>query len=342
MKIKLKTGSKCMEFLKEDVNDVLELASLIVKKDSPSPSFSNISFFADGIAAMNEMMFMFHKTDTGADKNFGVSAKLFNIVDKNKDNNLTLNLGKKFLSISSKSIKARLSHNEEIERDLVPEIPEEFKDLPLDFIEALGRVKFASSKEEKRPEMYCFSINENNVYTTNGQIAAKAEFDEKVEDMLFPTEAYSVLQKFSPIKYAITESWVFFQSKETTVGVRQIESSDIGKFLIDMFANIKPENFKLPDEFKDVIEESGIFIDTEMGAGCIDFEFKEGNMILSSDNSKGEITKSVPCETDMESFSLAHKYLKLVAPFSSSFYQEKAFIVFFGEKLSATVSKISK
>ena len=329
-----------MEFKKEDINDCLETASLITKKESPFPSFSNISFFPDGICAMNEISFLFHKTETGTEKTFGVAPELFNIVDKNKDDDLNLKLGKKFLSITSKSIKAKLSYTEEIERDMIPEIPEEFQELPLNFIEALGKTKFASSKEERQPEFFCFVVKKGNVYTTNGQIAAKAELEEEVEDMLFPVEFFPVLQTFAPTKYAIAKNWVFFNSGDSVVGVRQLEPSGLSDSIMEMFKDIQGDKVELPKGFKDIIEESGIFIDSEMGVGSINFDFKEGKMTLSSDNSKGEISKSVPFKKEIESFILSQKYLKAVAPIVDEFCNEKQFVCFFGDWVSVIIMKI--
>lgn len=340
MKVNIQNGDKNMQFQKEDINSTLETASLITKKDSPFPSFSNISFFPDGICAMNEISFLFHKIETGAEEKFGVAPEMFKIVNKNKESDLFLKLGKKFLSIKSKSIKARLSYTDEIDRNMIPEIPKEFKELPLNFVEALGKVKFASLKEERYPEQFCFIIIGESVYTTNNQIFAKADIDGEVSNMLFPVEFFPVLQSFSPTKYAVTEGWVFFKSEDSVIGVRQLEPTAMSDMIIKVFKEIKEEKMALPENFKDIVEESGVFIDTEMGSGRIHFNFEEGEMTLSSYNSKGEISKSVPFEQDMDNFILSQKYLKAVSSFVDEFSNEKQFVCFFGDWISVGIMKI--
>jgi len=340
MKVNIQVGDNFMEFKKEDINHVLEVSALITKKDSPFPSFSNISFFPDGIAAMNEISFLFHKTDTQTDRKFGVAPELFKIINNNKENDLTLKLGKKFLSVTSKSVKARLSYTEEIEKDNIPEIPKKFKDLPINFVEALGKAKFASSKDEKNPEKYCFFVQKDNVFTTNNQMVAKAEFDEEVDGMMFPVEFFPVLKLFAPTKYFVSEGWVFFNLGDSTIGVRQIEPTELSEKIAEQFNKIENEKVDLPEGFKSIIEESGIFIDSDMGIDSISFKFRKGEMILSSDNAKGEIKKSVPFETKMDSFILSQKYLKAVAPISDYFCNEDSFVVFFGNQIITMVYKI--
>ena len=196
--------------------------------------------------------------------------------------------------------------------------------------------------KEQNIELAREFVRDEFVYTTNNQIVAKGDFDGHAENMLFPVEFYPVLQSFSPTKYAITESWVFFKSDESVIGVRQLEPTGLSDSIIRIFDKINEEKADLPEEFKDIVEESGVFVDTEMGSDSIIFSFKDGEMILSSNNSKGEISKSIPFEKEMEGFILSQKYLKAVAPISSEFCNEKEVVYFFGDWVTVAVAKIQE
>lgn len=362
---------KTINLNKEEILPVLGVADCIVNDKSPVSTFKNVVFAKQGIMAVNNFCSLFHQFQENIDieEGIGVSPRLFKVLKKMEEAEFVLQ--DNFLQVSSESTTAKMNYTEdidsnnlpflndslkEVEKEDIDNIFSKFEPLSPDFISALKMGKNYSNKADfaTSPEEYSFCIHNSTLFCSNKKVLFGYKFEGQIEDMMIPVESLPALIALDPVEYFCDESFIYFKSDDmvgrTLLRIQRLIPTSVSGIMFgffDKYDNIATDDlFHIQGDFKQNIDEVGLFIPKDGFVDSILFEPKDDHFLLSAKNAHGKIKKEIFAasgtlpEKMINSFMLSFKFLKPVSEYALSFYEDENCVVFFNDNTTVIIMKI--
>lgn len=188
--------------------------------------------------------------------------ELYTLLTKSKEKELEFEITENELRIKGKRGRAGIRLDTEISLPIEEvEEPEEWKDLPDDFLEGAKFCYFSAASSMATPALTCLKLHKSSIISCDNLRISKFKFDEECFEentpILLPASCISILSKYNITKYSTTEEWLHFGNDEGLIFSCRIMEEDYPE--LNQFLKVKGEPLSLPDELKEVIDKTRIF-----------------------------------------------------------------------------------
>lgn len=204
---------------------------------------------------------------------------------------------KKEVIIKSGRTKSGFSLNSSDELPL-DEIQETFnktkwKKIPGNFLEGIKLASFCCSKNIETPIITCINVKKDTIQATDRFRCFIMKLKKKMPSFLLPSYAVPVLVKLKITKYAITDSWIHFITKDDLhICVRSYSNEEYPK--IEKFFEGKGKTFDFPESLDKVIDKAVIFCDEDTDK-LINISINKKRMVVSSSTKTDWFKEELKC-----------------------------------------------
>ena len=205
---------------------------------------------------------------------------------------------KHLLSLSGQTVQAKLKT---IQSTLIQSIPDasenQWKILPIDFMEGLRLCLFSASKDMSVVFLNCLNINGDTITSSDNFRISRFQMRGSVEDaFLFPLSAAIELTAIDGVtEYSINEGWVFFRTGQAGLlfcaRLVEAEYPDTSA-LFDIDAG---EEFELPSTIKQGLDVCDVLLDVDSIDKKIHITLSNDEVLCRGEGGKGWVEHRVLC-----------------------------------------------
>ena len=253
---------------------------------------------------------------------FVKATDLYKFVSKVKADEISMIEKDNKLVISSKKARATLATVDDTEvRQRIDSVSKSLKstswlELPDNFCDNISLCQYTASKTESEGTLTCVFINGNDVVSSDNNRVSHAVNSVSMETILVKASEVKHLMAIKPVKYAVTESWLHFGSKEGCIFSMRNIKGDYPDYL--QFFNFDGTEINLPKEVLEGVDLTSILADSK--DPIIDFKITKGFCMLSVQSDSGQIAHRSKIEYNGEdiSFTINPDFLKEMVKHSYS------------------------
>jgi DNA polymerase III sliding clamp (beta) subunit (PCNA family) len=188
----------------------------------------------------------------------------------------------------------------EIQTDIWPEIPEEFIDLPKNFVEGLKFCLFSVAPNANMGALNCILANDSNIISCDDFRGTQFVLDSKLdEDLLIPLNLAKVLINYDIIKYTQDDSWIFFEDEfGIIICCKKVEYEYPVESVNSLFKT-KGDLVTLPEDFKTALDRSEIISQINIEyQKIVKLELLSNKLIISSSGDIGNYKEEIKIDYD--------------------------------------------
>jgi len=273
-------------------------------------------FMNGHVFTYNDEVAMSHPVDLDLEGAIPASEFLA-LLNKLKDDTVELKIDGSELRVNGKKAKAGIKMIAEIALPLSEiQEPEEWEELPKDFVEAVRFCMFSCSKDLTKPALTCIHVTEDRVESCdNFRITIRymdgADFR---ESFLLPAPAAKDLINYKVTGYAAVGGWLHFRTEAGTMFSCRTYN-DLAYPALDRFLEVEGGKIKFPDDTKEALGMAGIFSNS-VGKGDerVKIVLEDGLMTVKGEGDAGwfEESSRVRYKGDETHFEITPMFLEAV------------------------------
>lgn len=218
-----------------------------------------------------------------------------------KDGNININLKNNEIHLKGKKALAGIpcKTDESFDVTFLNEKIKKWNKLPTNFVQGIKLARFSISKDETKPKLTCLHIKNKIIESNDGQRGFRFKLDKKMKNtILLPAQVINPLLSQNLIKYAVTENWIHFKTKEKSIiSCRMYQDIDYPDTAF-LYERTKAESFTFPQSIKDIIDKSIIFVEKE-DEKEITIKINEKSIEISSRSDLGWFKEKVKNKSDI-------------------------------------------
>lgn len=248
------------------------------------------------------------------------AVEILRLLGNMPEQQLTLNFTKSALRMKGKKSQTKIPLHSEI---LLPvndiELPEEFEDIPDNFMEALAFCLFSCAKDMSYPVLTCLKIEGDEVVSSDNSRGTSMTLSEEIpydEPILLPYYVVQELIKYEVLGMSASEDWIHFSCADDVVfSCRTIEGAY--PETDDLFEGEGMREFTLPEQgLLESIERVQIFSKADITLDEHVLLHLTGNTLyLTGRSERGEHKERLKLEEEPEEeihFSIHPVFLKQI------------------------------
>jgi len=278
----------------------------IVETLKPAFKLNDISEFGKYIVFANDMVFVYNGTmaivmDYKTEQEFVVPAdefsKFVNRV-KSKEIDITIN---ETIDIKAGHAKASFALNNEMlasAKKLPINIPEQFIDLPKDFVKGLKLCQYSVGKDKSYEDLTHINVDGNVMASTDNFRVSEYTMASQMDDMMIPNDSIKYIISFDVTKYALTKGTCYFKNEDVIFITRN--SNLLFPDYVD-YLDADGEEVEFPEDMIDMVDTASVTVE---GIVDIDKNIKidiaDHKIVVSSENEVGRISVDGEIKDDGE------------------------------------------
>ena len=194
--------------------------------------------------------------------------EFYKLISKIKQDKINLKLNENKIQIKAKGVNSELVVSTEsdlyeiIENLQIEKYKKKAKQIPEDFIEAINLCSFSASKDMTNMVLTCININKDYIVSSDDLRISRYKLKNKFEDnFLLPVKSAIELVKFNPVKYALSESWIYFFTEDDVVFCSRIVSDEYPN--VDEFFDFEGEKITFPENIVNSIDLASVMSEAD-------------------------------------------------------------------------------
>lgn len=270
-------------------------------------AMQNVFFTKNDILAYNEQILIMvpFETDFKASVNY---EDLINILNKLDSHQFEMGINNETeLRIKAESTDAGLllTSTKEIDGDLdavIEQMPNdsnnlEWTVLPNDFVNGMLLCIMAADTSLQLQSLACLYANGTELLCTDNMRVSHYTLDGDLNAEFFiRTGLIKELEKFAVTHFCATKSWVFFTTEDGIIFAAKKLYAESLNIYMSLFDGFKGKGVKLPEGLKEVVNAASVMA-SDTDRKNMDIVIKDDEMICTSQNQRGWVTKRIPMKT---------------------------------------------
>ncbi len=172
-------------------------------------------------------------------------------------------------------------------------LKKKWKPLPEDFVRGVGLCRFSASQDMTYGTLSCVNIDDDKIISSDNHRISRYSMKKGIKTkFLLRTDSASELVNFPVIEFYLSESWVYFHTKDGVIFSSRIMNGEFPD--VDSFMKVKGTKFTFPKETKKLVEDVAILSpgDFEIDKR-ISIKIGGKKMTLRGEKDKGFIEKEI-------------------------------------------------
>jgi len=344
--------------MKVNRNELLNITEKVMLGTSDNAyidGVDNLVFTEDSVHSYNDSISV--SVLTGFGLSGCVNAKDFNkLLQKLSTEEIEVEVAEDLWNVESGRTKAKLKLKQDSITDYISELnlqELDWKELPVDFMSAVNLCKIASNSSSKRGVF----VSGSDLITTDQIRINLYKLSAEMEQFWIDDVGVFGLAKLNePIeKYALTENWVHFISKNNTIFTIKRNNDELypKDKIIEWTGNLAKsdddEENQLPKSITQTLDRVGVLSKDIDGFQAVKLQLQQKSLTVSSETDSGIIEESLDWDTPFKneldiSFMIDFTFLKEAVTKSQCFYiknqSDNCFVVFQNDKHNQFISTI--
>lgn len=255
--------------------------------------------FMDGeVLTYNDEVSISHPIDL--DLQGAVAADgLFELLGRLKTDEIELVAADGELHVKAGKVKAGIPMVEEVTLPINEEIilPEKWKKLPTNFVEALKFASFSASDDMSREVLNCVHVKGKVVESCDDFRLTQVDLVKSIgkTSLLLPVATVRLLVTYNPTHWEVSEGWAHFTNKDEVVfscRVLEDEYPDLTKLL-----QVDGDKVEFGDDLMEAVSHASIFSETEFKQDeqvIVTLTPKKGG-VVEGRGTRGWLTERIKC-----------------------------------------------
>lgn len=275
-----------MEFIASDIKQQLDRLNALLSGKGMVENSNKFVFDEEGIYAFNGDFFIatIFKTDLFGAVEGDIFFKLINKLGANK---ITIEVDKNDLVITKGRSEAKIAFDTEVKCPINLEI-KGWKKLPEDFLEAVNICSYTTGSDYTDMRTVCIHVKDKYAESSDVYRITVFEMKSAIEDELFiPNEILPFFNKSKPVKYSISDNWIYYEDLDgTIIAHRQPSFDENYPDLQGKIASLGEfHEIELPEKLYESLDKSTIFLEGKFdGDKFVSIACEDGNLTLESKN----------------------------------------------------------
>ena len=203
------------------------------------------------------------------------------------------------IKLSSKTERAKLNVILDDNKPFKP--PNDFEDLPDNFLDGLKMCQFSASKNDPQLFLNCIGSIGNILISGDDTRFSKFELSGEMERVLIPATYVSDILSLKPNRYALDDHFLYLTNKKAEYAAMNLVNDTYPKDLLNDFELEDYVSIELPDEMTTALEAVSVVAegDSDVNKWCT-VKVSPRGILCMCKNDKGEFEKKISCSIDID------------------------------------------